>query len=256
EVFRQFLFRAPKETISLYDLDRCAEHGRRKNASDLKLSLERQEARYVDLVFGAVERTDLKGCVVDPLLFMALMKRESGLDPRAVSRMGAAGLTQIMPQTALELGMKNIFKPAYFDKALHALEQERKTRSEAMAALFRIRPQDGITAAGHARELMQESLGYNQQKEELFDRYRHELLQNRQDSRFQPDLAIEYGFRYYFRLMKEHEGDISLALASYNAGPHRVREYHGIPPFGETVLFRNKVLDYYREYLKRVERGP
>jgi soluble lytic murein transglycosylase-like protein len=51
--------------------------------------------------------------------------------------------------------------------------------------------------------------------------------------------------------MKEHEGDISLALASYNAGPHRVREYQGIPPFAETVLFRNKVLEYYREYLRK-----
>jgi len=256
EVFRQFLFRASKETLFLYDLDRCADPGKRKNPSDLKQSLERQEARYIDLVFTATERTDLKGCAVDPLLFMALMKRESGLDPRAVSRMGAAGLTQIMPQTALELGMKNVFKPTYFDKALHALEQERKTRSEATATLFRIRPQDGLSTAGRARELMQESLSYSQEKEKLFTRYRHELLQNHQDSRFQPDLAIEYGFRYYSRLMREHDGDISLALASYNAGPHRVREYHGIPPFGETVLFRNKVLEYYREYLKRVEREP
>ena len=53
--------------------------------------------------------------------------------------------------------------------------------------------------------------------------------------------------------MKEHEGDISLALASYNAGPHRVREYHGIPPFAETVLFRNRVLEYYREYLRKAQ---
>jgi hypothetical protein len=256
EVFRQFLFRASKETLSLYDLDRCADPGKRKNASDLKQSLERQEARYMDLVSAAMERTDLKGCAVDPLLFMALMKRESALDPHAVSRMGAAGLTQIMPQTALELGMKNIFKPAYFDKALHALEQERKTRSEAMATLFRMRPQDGLGTAGRARELMQESLSYSQEKEKLFARYRHDLLQNPQEPRFQPDLAIEYGFRYYSRLMREHDGDISLALASYNAGPHRVREYHGIPPFGETVLFRNKVLEYYREYLKRAERTP
>jgi soluble lytic murein transglycosylase-like protein len=252
EVFRQFLFRAPKETLSLHDLDRCPEPGLRKNTSLWKQSLERQEARYMDLVLAATERTDLKGCTVDPLLFMALMKRESALDPYAVSRMGAAGLTQIMPQTALELGMKNIFKPAYFDKALQALEMERKTRSEAMATLFGIRPQDGLSAARRARELMQESLSYSHEKEKLLAQYRHDLLQNPQDSRFQPDLAIEYGFRYYSRLMKEHEGDISLALASYNAGLHKVREYHGIPPFGETVLFRNKVLEYYREYLKSV----
>ena len=53
--------------------------------------------------------------------------------------------------------------------------------------------------------------------------------------------------------MKDQNGDISLALASYNAGPHRVREFKGIPPFKETVRFRNRVLKYYKDYLSKVE---
>ena len=53
--------------------------------------------------------------------------------------------------------------------------------------------------------------------------------------------------------MKAQNGDISLALASYNAGPHRVKQYNGIPPYKETVSFRNMVLKYYREYLNKTE---
>jgi len=50
--------------------------------------------------------------------------------------------------------------------------------------------------------------------------------------------------------MRTHKENISLALASYNAGPSRVKQHKGIPPFSETVHFRNKVLDIYRDYLR------
>ncbi len=38
-------------------------------------------------------------------------------------------------------------------------------------------------------------------------------------------------------------GDVSLALAAYNAGPAAVERYDGLPPYGETRRFVARVLD-------------
>ena len=251
EVFRQFVPRASKESLRVFDLDKASGVNGKRDQGDWKKIIERYNSQYASVLEATAEKYTGSSNGVDPLLFIALMRRESGFDASALSRVGAAGLTQIMPQTALELGMKNIFKPAYFDRALTLMEQERRTRSEAMSALFKITEENGLQSAVRARELMQESLAYGQEKDRLFAQYRVDLARNRGDDRFKPAQAIEAGFRYFSRLLKEHEGDVSLALASYNAGSHRVREYGGIPPFSETVLFRNKVLEYYRDYMKK-----
>jgi soluble lytic murein transglycosylase-like protein len=47
-----------------------------------------------------------------PLLLDALIMQESRYDSRALSRVGAAGLTQLMPGTAFELGVFNPLDPA------------------------------------------------------------------------------------------------------------------------------------------------
>lgn len=192
---------------------------------------------------------------VDPLLFIALMKKESSFDPLSVSGVGAAGLTQIMPETAVDLGMKNIFMPEYYLEAGSLLKREREKRNKALSILFEINEENGLELAGKARGLMQESLETGGKRTELYKRYKEDLVKNRVDDRLQPALSIEYGLKYFARLMKKFNGDISLALASYNAGETRVRDYGGIPPFKETVGFRNKILQYYREYLaKTVEK--
>src|SRR5216110_3256455 len=44
-------------------------------------------------------------------LVWAVIRAESGFDPRAVSRQGARGLMQLMPETAAMLGVRDAFNP-------------------------------------------------------------------------------------------------------------------------------------------------
>lgn len=50
------------------------------------------------------------------------------------------------------------------------------------------------------------------------------------------------GSARYLAAMLERFGDAHLALAAYNAGPHRVDEYRGVPPFRETQNHVRRVM--------------
>jgi hypothetical protein len=132
------------------------------------------------------------------------------------------------------------------------LAKERKLRRKALALILQITEENRVKSARLARRYMQRSLDFGKKRARLFSRYKKELLDKVKDDRLNPAKAIEHGYKYFSEMMKIQKGDMSLALASYNAGPHRVKQYKGIPPFAETISFRNSVLGYYREYLKRL----
>jgi soluble lytic murein transglycosylase-like protein len=112
---------------------------------------------------------------LDPDLINSVIHAESGFNPKAVSRKGAQGLMQLMPQMASHLGVANAFDP-----------------------------------------------GAN----------------------------VEGGTRYLRELLERYNFDLIKALAAYNAGPQRVDQYHGVPPYFETQAYVARIVrDFNRKKL-------
>jgi len=112
---------------------------------------------------------------LDPDLVNSVIHAESGFNAHALSPKGARGLMQLMPGTANQLGVGDVFDP-----------------------------QANVTGGS---------------------RYLRELLE-----------------RYNFDLVK--------ALAAYNAGPERVEQYQGVPPFRETRAYVARIVHDYN--LKKI----
>ncbi|MFA7403959.1 MAG: transglycosylase SLT domain-containing protein [Pelobacteraceae bacterium] len=66
--------------------------------------------------------------------------------------------------------------------------------------------------------------------------------------RFNPKDNVEGGVKYLRFLLDTFRGDVSLAVAAYNAGLSKVAKYGGIPPYNETRTYVNRVLSYMKSY--------
>jgi soluble lytic murein transglycosylase len=69
---------------------------------------------------------------------------------------------------------------------------------------------------------------------------------------FDPYENIGAGTRYLRLLLDQFEGDLTLALAAYNAGENAVLRYRGVPPYPETQDYVRKVQRTYDRTRPRV----
>jgi len=67
---------------------------------------------------------------------------------------------------------------------------------------------------------------------------------------FDPQANVEGGTRYLRELLERYDFDLVKALAAYNAGPHRVEQYRGVPPYYETRAYVARIIrDFNRKKL-------
>jgi soluble lytic murein transglycosylase-like protein len=70
------------------------------------------------------------------------------------------------------------------------------------------------------------------------------------ENAFDPATNIEGGSRYLRELLERYNFDMVKALAAYNAGPRRVDQYHGVPPYYETRAYVARIVrDFNRKKL-------
>ncbi len=70
---------------------------------------------------------------------------------------------------------------------------------------------------------------------------------------FDPEHNIHGGVRYFRQLLDRFDGNTRMALAAYNAGSRKVRQYNGIPPFKTTRYYIKRVFSYYNRYKAELE---
>jgi soluble lytic murein transglycosylase-like protein len=68
-----------------------------------------------------------------------------------------------------------------------------------------------------------------------------------------PTQNIHGGVKYLAWLLDQHNGNVTLATAAYNAGPGAVRRHQGIPPYAETQTYVRRVKILHERYRKEMK---
>ncbi len=63
-----------------------------------------------------------------------------------------------------------------------------------------------------------------------------------------PAQNVRGGAKYLKQMLDRFNGNLTLALASYNAGPGAVEKHKGVPPFRETKEYVNRVMNYLQAF--------
>ena len=117
---------------------------------------------------------------IDPAMIKAIIFAESGFNPRAVSKKGARGLMQLMPQTAKSLGVEDSFHPEqninagvkYFKQLLDRFDSDFKLALAAYnAGAKNVRKYKGIPPYKATRY-------YVEKVSRHYELYKNEMVEN------------------------------------------------------------------------------
>ncbi len=127
------------------------------------LSGRKEERQLQPIIVAAANRHN-----VDSALVKAIILAESGYNPRAVSKVGAKGLMQLMPRTAESLGVKDSFNPEhninagvrYFKKLLNQFGDVKLALAAYNAGGRNVRKYNGVPPYKATRYYIKKVLEY------------------------------------------------------------------------------------------------
>src|ERR1700726_5312153 len=70
---------------------------------------------------------------------------------------------------------------------------------------------------------------------------------------FDPQANVEGGTKYLRELLERYNFDLVKALAAYNAGPQRVEQFNGVPPYYETRAYVARIVKDFNR--KKIAQG-